>query len=207
MTSTRRWAGFVLVAILWTGCSEAGAGFFDRVPFLRNWSTKNRVDSLIITGNYAKSRLLAEVAQHKTKQPVILISPTVDDSSEVYFMPSNPEAMVVDDDKYVEFVDFLRPRRLIFLGDESYMPPRYVDALRGRYPTVVVASRDWLKNAQALSDLLEWGKLPEVYSGYLAKLEAAVAGRPVKASPAVGGGMQEPLVLPKSVVPEVTIPE
>ena len=181
----------LLVCIAQTGCVSP-------------WSKKNRVDTLMITGNYSKSRLLAELAQHETKQPIILIDPKASGTPQLFFMPSTPEAMAFDNGKYKEFVEFLQPARIVFLGDTSFVPQRYIDEVRASYPTVVINSEDWRKNAKALATVLKYKKLPKLYAGYLDKLEAAAGGKAVSAGDlATPAGPPEPALSPQLVPPAV----
>ena len=173
------WRTLFLLALL-GACLGAEGGWF-------NWVGKRRVEMLVVTGNFAKSRLLAELCQHKTKQPVLLISPEDVGRDELFFMPTAPDAMAFEASKYVEFVDFLNPIRIVFLGDTQYVPNSYIEQVRGRFPTVVLNSRDWLDNANALGALIKDKSLAMRYSTYFEKLDAAAGG------PA--GGV-EPLALP-----------
>jgi len=202
MTKAGRWQWCLGLAVGLALCTQVQAGFFDRLTFFRNWSAKNRVDTLLITGNYSKSRLLGELFQHKTKQPIILVSPTAGGATELFFLPSGPEAMAIEGDKYVEFVDFLQPKRILFLGGDSYTPSAYVDKLRDRYPTILVTSNDWQKNAEAVATLIKDRRLPKRYMDYLIQLGEFDGEPPAGVGfPAAPGGFPEPVAAPRSVVP------
>ncbi len=183
-------------------CLNVQAGLFDRLAFFRGWFSKNRVESLIVTGNYANSRLLAEVLQQETKQPILLLSLSAQGNMEFYFMPSGTEAMALDPNKYVEFVDYLQPKQVVFLGDKQYTGESYVDMLRGRYPTVRVNSEDWQKNAEALALMFKRKKLPKKYIACVIKLMMA-SGRAANtpAANALPGSSAEPMFLPRTVLP------
>jgi len=199
MARTGSWHKAFALAVGIGFCLGAEAGFLSKLAF---WSSKDRVDALVITGNYAKSRLLAELVQQKTKQPIMLISPTDQGDTELFFLPSAPEAMALPAEKYVEFVDFLKPKRLVFLGDDAYVPPAYLEMLRDSYPTVVVTSNDWQKNAEALAEMFECRKLAKDYAAYLAQLEEASLGRPEGLDDeAPAGAPKEPSPAPRSVTP------
>jgi hypothetical protein len=165
---TKRSLSCVFLAVFWFGtCAAVQAGILD-------WWRGRRVDVLMITGNYAKSRLLAELAQFRTKQPVILVSPArAGDRDELYFLPSAPEAMSIEKPKFVEFVSFLQPKRIVVLGDSSYVPTEYLDLLRDRFPVLVVAGKDWHQNAQALAKIVGNSGLPKRYLELLARIEEA----------------------------------
>lgn len=170
---------------------------------LRYWGRKNRVDSLIITGNFSRSRLLAELAQTKTKQPIILISPESQGQNQMYFMPSRPEAMAFESARYRDFISFLQPRRVVILGDARFVPQTFVEEARSLCPTVIINGADWRKNAKALGDVLRHRSLGKRYNAYLDTLEAAAGGAAVPAgSTAVPGAVPEPGTAPQ-VFPEL----
>ena len=188
----------------------AEAGFLSKLNVFKYWSGKSRVDTLMVTGNYAKSRLLAELVQSKTKQPILLIEPGTR-GEEMYFLPAAPEALAVEKAKLVEFVDFLlqpqdqqrarkhKQGRVVFIGDADFVPQEFVDTLRDRFPTFIVASDNWQNNAEALAKLFRYRKLPQHYGDLLAQLAAADAQ-----GPAPGGvtpATPEPLALPRTAVP------
>ena len=111
--------------------------------------------------------------------------------------------MAIGEERYAEFVGFLRPKRLIFLGDSSYVPQKYVDALRHRFPTMLVTSQDWQNNARTLATVFGKRKLPTEYAACLLQLGERLPNaedRRAAAAPAPGG-IAEPLVLPRSVTP------
>ena len=207
-TGQRGWQAAVAIGFAVTATVEAG--FLSKLNVFQYWSGKSRVDTLMVTGNYAKSRLLAELVQSKTKQPILLVEPGTR-GEEMYFLPAAPEALAVEKAKFVEFVDFLlqpqdqkrarrhKQGRVVFIGDTDFVPQEFVDTLRDRFPTFIVASDNWQNNAEALARLFKYKKLPQHYSDLLAQLAAADAQ-----APAAGGlspGPAEPLVLPRTAVP------
>jgi hypothetical protein len=155
----------------------AQAGWIDRINVFKKWQDRNRVNTLLITGNYGRSRVLAALAQSKRKHPILLISPEANGQDELFFMPTRPEAHPIPTSEYLKFVEFLHPQRVIVLGDESYVPRRYVDQLRqNQIPVIVVNNVDWARNAEALASIIDYKRLPKHYAGYVAKLEMAKAG-------------------------------
>lgn len=187
------WRNLVLVVLV-GACVTAHGGWFSGFG-------KRRVETLVVTGNYAKSRLLGELFQHQTKQPIVLISPEDGGREQLFFLPSVPEAMAFEAAKFAEFVDFLHPNRVVFLGDSSFVPPTYIDQVRGRYPTVVLNSRDWMDNAKALGVVIKDRGLAKRYSSYFEKLEAAAGGQAVSSDRAAAPAAAEPLAVPQLVPP------
>ena len=143
MAAARKRLELVIATVIVTACISTHAGFLDGLAFWRDWFSKNKVETLVVTGNYSKARLLAELFQHETKQPILLLSPTQGGGNELYFMPSGPEAMALESGQYVEFINFLQPRRIVFLGNARYTPETYVEQISDSYPTVVMASDNW----------------------------------------------------------------
>jgi hypothetical protein len=186
------WRNLVLVAAV-VACVTADAGWFG--------FGKRRVDTLLVTGNYAKSRLLAELFQHETRQPIVLISPEDVGRDQLYFMPTVPEAMAFESAKYVEFIDFLHPARIVFLGDPSFVPTSYIDQVRGRYPVVVLNSRDWLDNAKALGGIIRDRSLAKRYGSYFEKLDAAAGSVPASSDRYAEPAAAEPMAAPQLVPP------
>ena len=182
------WRNLILVVVAGT-CVGAQAGWFP-------WVRGRRVDTLLITGNYAKSRLLAELFQRETKQPILLISTEGVGNDQMFFLPSVPEAMALEPTKYAEWVEYLQPARIVILGDEAFVAQSYVDQVRSRFPTVVLNSRNWLDNAKALGGLIKDRTLAKRYGSYFEKLDAAASGLG-SGSPAV----DEPLALPQQAPP------
>ncbi len=182
--------------------SGANAGLWSRLTALNPWSRKNRPHTLIVTGNFGKSRVLAELVQFKTGQPILLVSPDGSGQDSLYFLPKGTDAMALGTDEFVEFVDFLQPEQVVFLGDASYVSPSYIDALGDRFPVLIVKSQDWVQNARALGSIMKCRRLPRHYSRYLLQLEAASGGRAVPSGTTAESAVVEPMldlrVLPPS---------
>ena len=197
----RMWfAGAVLaVGIMWQGEAKAGnpwTWFLSLFP-------QNRVDVLMVSGNYAKPRLLAELVQKRNSQPFLLISPTAN-GEELYLMPAGNEATVTAKEKFVELVEFMQPRQVIFLGDSDYMPAQYVELIRNRFPVTQIIGDDWNKNAQNLAQLLHLNNLSERYAELLKVLEEATSRRPLavpSSEAAILSTPAEPVSTPQLVNP------
>ena len=172
-----------------------------RFNFFRRLGERDRVETLLITGNFGRSRLLAELAQEKRKHPILMISPEAGRRDDIYFMPTRPEAFILPESEFIEYVEFLKPKRVVVLGDESYVPARYLDQLRASsVQTIVLNSKDWNKNAEALANLINYLALPRIYGGYVTKLELSLGGHYVPSgAPAVPAAA--PAAVPATVPP------
>lgn len=186
---------FLTLVFLGTGM-VAQAGWLNRVNVFKKWRSRNRIDTLLVTGNYGRSRLLAALAQHKRKHPILLISPEAGGQEELFFMPSRPEAEPIPQQEFLNFIGFLNPRRIIILGDADYVPARYVDELRrNNFSTIVLNSEDWNKNAEALAGIIDYKRLPKHYIGYVAKFELASKGPVRSDAKAAPASSPEPVVI------------
>jgi len=199
----RRQAMLALLIVSLATVSSAGMfDFFAWGPFAR-FSSKNRIDTLVITGNFARSRLLAELAQRHNKQPILLISST-DRGDEIFFLPSGPDAMPLDPARLQEFVDWAQPKRVVILGDSSYVNDSYIKMFRNHYPIVTLSGTNWMQNAMALGEIIGSKNLAKDYRQLLLELETATARR----SGGFGSDMppapllsSEPIVGPSSFAP------
>jgi hypothetical protein len=135
--------------------------WLSRMNIFARMGERDRVETLLITGNYGRSRVLAELAQEKRKHPILLISPEAGGRNDIYFMPTRPEALALPEDQFLEYVEFLKPKRVVVLGDETYVPTRFLDQLRGsNVQTIVLNSKDWNKNAEALATIIQYLAAP-----------------------------------------------
>lgn len=173
ITGFRRF-GAMTVLLLLIAQSSAEAIELRNLAFWR----ARRLDTLILTGNYAKPRLLAEQAQAQTNLPIVLVSQE-HGGDEIYYLPSKPSAMRIEPRKFLEFVDvMLRPKRIVVLGDQTYVPARYVDMFKDRYPTIVISGNDWIANAEQLGKVLRTSFLARNYQRNLMQLLEAEAHQP-----------------------------
>ena len=145
--------------------SVARAGLLDYLPSFGDDSP----DMLVITANYAKPRLLAELLQLKKDHPILLISPE-QNGDQIFYMPEYPDARLIPNDKLIDFLAVLSPKQIVILGDENYVPTSYVKTIRNRYPLVLITGEDWIKNAKALADTADYPKLVDRYREYLGQL-------------------------------------
>ncbi|MFW5893644.1 MAG: hypothetical protein ACOCUY_00720 [Verrucomicrobiota bacterium] len=160
-------------------------------PFdsIRNFFVKEHgADTLIVTGNYVRPRLLCELIQRKTKEPALLVSGN-GNSRVFYLSVDREEPLEIKKESYVEFIQLLNPRRLVVLGNSEVVPSRIVDVLNDRFPTITIAGTNWGVNAEAAANLFDYKKLPNHYSYYfrtgidsIVKPDAEQGGEPQQPS-------------------------
>ena len=138
-------------------------------PFKR--SGRIKATSFIIAGNFVESRLLAELAQYYSKQPILVISPDVDGGDQLFFMPASNNAAPAGPDEFMEIIDHVNPKRIIVLGGEKYVPPKFIDQARSKYSVITLDSDNWSKNAQTLGELLGIRKLQPLFDEFKASID------------------------------------
>ena len=138
--------------------------------------SRARVNTLMVSGNYMQPRLLCELAQYHTHQPVMVFSPA-DENGEAafYYLSPDEKAERINPSQFKEFVDYLNPRVVIFLGDDTIYPAEIIDdSLRNDYRVMIFGSSDWGKNAMMLGDHLGQGdRLYKEYVEYYGKFQSA----------------------------------
>ena len=155
-----------LVVIL--ACNTVNALTFN--PFKATGRVQNK--NLIIAANVVDVRLLADLAQYHSKQPILIISPEADGTSGLYFAPAGSKATHAEAGQFMEIVNFINPKRIIVLGGDDYVDRKFVDLARKKYPVLILDSDDWNLNAKSLGELLQIPALLKQYKEYRANIQA-----------------------------------
>ena len=144
------------------------AGFWD-------WATPYQgpdrdIITLVITGNYRNSRLLAELIQYDTNQPFILLP--YQGASGIFFCPGGVDAtaMEIEPERFAQFVSFLNPKRIIILGDERYVNAEYRRLLEYNNFSVTTYSGDWERTARDVGAFLRLPNLEKNFKATIAQL-------------------------------------
>lgn len=153
---------FFLVAALAVALPCA-AGPFE--GFRRLFTKEHGADSLIVTGNYIRPRLLAELVQKRTLDPILIVA-NGGQSRFFYISPKKERPMEVGAGSYVEFIELLNPRRVVILGNHNVVPRSITDVLQDRFPSVMITGTNWGVNAAAAANLFEYSQLRKRYSKY-----------------------------------------
>lgn len=170
---TKRIGVGLMMVVLASGNLLCASDFWNPLT----WFQPNRAELLIVTGNYARSRLLAELIQRKTGQTILLVSPIVG-GEELFTMPASSEAYVAEKKYFVDVVAALGPKKIVFLGDSDYLPAEYIEKVRNQFPIVVIAGDDWQKNAEAVATLFRLRSVPGRYQELTTAMDAALNTRP-----------------------------
>lgn len=156
------------------GAVAIGAICLSAVPARAEWKPfkvpTQEVTTLIITGNYARSRLLAELIQVETKQPILLIP--AKNHTKIYFMPpkNRGEAVEIPEKELTNFIRFIDPRQVLVLGDDNYVPYKYRRMVNQFVPVWVIYGQDWERNAESIGKLMKQTSLAGDYRRLLSKL-------------------------------------
>ena len=145
-----------------------------------------RAETLVITGNYVKSRLLAELIQFKNKQPVLLL-PTGNENETMFFLTPTAETLEVEKENYLKFINFLDPKRILFLGNELYTPSIYIEQVKDILPVWSVTNNDWEKIALSVEELLKIKHLEYDYLVLLHQLDDRGHLKPAASTDTIGG--------------------
>ena len=138
------------------------SGVFADVPWTVN-GPKRQIVTLVLTGNYKSPRLLAELIQNESRQPYILLPTRESGDTRIIFCPPKSNSLLIREEKFNDFVRFLNPRRIVVLGDDVYVQPKYVRMLDRTIPIVRIESNDWPRVADELTDLLNLSNLAGYY--------------------------------------------
>lgn len=151
-----------LVLFVFSGCSAfRGEG-------------RIRASNLLITGNYFNSRLLCELAQYKSKQPILLFSLDSVGVYQLFYLPASGKVTEVAIEDYTDMISFINPKRIIVVGDSTYVPQKYVDIARNcSYPMQEITSNSWENNAKVMGELLKQRGLVRDFLDAKGKLASA----------------------------------
>ncbi len=165
------------LAVLFVAVIAFGASAF-------SWTTlgpRRKPVTLIITANYKSPRLLADLIQTESRQPYLLLPAPESGDSRIIFCPYKKDgAMLIAEDRINEFVRWLAPRRIIVLGNETFVPRQYVDLLDKTIPVIRIEGKSWGRVAEELNYLLNLSNLGKDYRRLQQEmLEAGGIYRPI----------------------------
>ena len=187
MKNRKKIAGVFIVSIISSVILPLYAGSW-------NWTRpykmpEKNIETLIIVGNYRQPRLLAELVQNETKQPLLVIPASGEGN--VFFMPADRDdkTMEIKIEDLTDFVKFVKPNKIIVLGDKRYVPEKYLAEIDPNQTVITVSNKDWamvakttsrildlkylIKDFKAQQELLKSGKLYRPNSAYENKVSPA----------------------------------
>jgi hypothetical protein len=162
---------FVLGVIATTSIAPAKAdlidsmkhGFKQVIDFLTPYrGPKKNITTLVITSNYVKSKMLAELVQFETGQPFILLPAAGQDK--IYFVPAHgKKPMLIPEEQLSRFIKFVNPKQILVLGDKTYVSAKYLNMIDENQTLVVITNKNWNLTAKSVQKLLNLNTLAEDY--------------------------------------------
>jgi len=130
----------VSVLSLINGLLYAGAWNWQR-PFK---TPERNIETLVITGNYRQPRLIADLFQNETNQPIIVLPS--DGSDKAYFLSGNrsDKTLIIDKKDFSNFVKFCNPELILIIGDKHYTPDEFIDLINPKQTQVRIHNKYWL---------------------------------------------------------------
>jgi hypothetical protein len=179
MKNRKKIAGILIAFIISTVPVYLHAGSW-------NWTRpykmpEKNIETLILVGNYRQPRMLAELVQNETKQPILVIPASGEGN--VFFMPADRDdkTMEIKLGDLTDFIKFVKPNKIIVLGDNRYVPAKYLAEIDPSQTVITVTNKEWamvakttsrildlkylIKDFKAQQDLLKSGKLYRPNSG------------------------------------------
>lgn len=138
------------IAVAFSMISVVNAGFWD-------WSRpyqgpSKEITTLIVTGNYTKARILAELTQGETNQPILLITK---EGGSLFFMPGKGACQEVQNASFTNFVKVVNAKQVLVLGDTTYVPESYTKRMDPKQTIIRVDNKDWYKVAVTVGKILD----------------------------------------------------
>ena len=167
---------FSLSVIIFTAANYTNAGFWgDSFRWIKPFQSPNKkIHTLIVTGKYSESRLLAELIQADNRQPVLLI-PAVGDKN-IYFMPphKSSKALQVPYSELTNFVNFIGADQIIILGNANYVPDKYTEKITSNQIVWRISGDNWKKVSVSIGKFLNLTNLSSDYDELLGNLKSEV---------------------------------
>ena len=105
----------------------------------------------------------------------------------MFFLTPTDDTLEVKKDDYLKFINFLNPKRVLFIGNESFTPPEYIEPLKDRLPVWSVTNNDWQKIAFSVEELLKLKRLGYDYLVLLNQLDDQGRLKPAASTESFGG--------------------
>ena len=161
-----------LCTLLLCGATCVQAGFWRWTkPFV---GPNQKISTLIITGNYADSRMLAELIQDKNRQPILLVPAAGGDS--IFFIPpkKGSKAMKIPFAELTNFINFVGAKQILVLGNSSYVPDKYFEKISNIQTVCRIKSKNWNNVAYTLGKFLNLSNLATDYKTLQKKMKNEV---------------------------------
>lgn len=150
---------------------------------------RRQVNTIVVVANYKTPRLIADLIQAGNRQPYLLIPAAESTDRRIFFCTPDGKAASVRDDYLGQFVRYANPRRVVVIGDERYVPRRFLTLLDRRIPLIRIEGEDWQNVVNELGEMLPLSQLPRNFRKLNPQLREDRIYRPIskpapKAEPA-----------------------
>ncbi len=136
------------IVIAFSMMAVANAGWDWARPYQ---GPSKEVTTLVVSGNYTKARVLAELIQGETNQPILLITA----EGKLFFMPGKGPCLEVQDADYTNFVRVVNAKQVLILGDTRYVPESYTKRMDPKQTIIRVDNKDWFQVAVTVGKILD----------------------------------------------------
>ena len=153
---------------------------FAGANFMQSWlkpfkGPGQNISVLMVTGNYSKSRILAELVQKNNGQPMLLVPfASANSSQDIFFVPpqKSGKALRVPYTEMTNFINFVNPKMVLVIGGPNYVPDAYYKMISDNRPIVRVNGADWYKVADVIGSMLNLSNVPGDYKKLLEQLQS-----------------------------------
>ena len=138
---------------------------------------EKNVNTLIVIKNTTTARLMGDLIQAETKQPILLIP--VDSDDKIFFLPAKDQTMPIEYDDLTDFIKYLNPGKIVVIGDkQDFIPEKYLEAIDPSQTVISITNKDWNKIAATATRILNLTYLNRRFGKYMKKLESGELYRP-----------------------------
>ncbi|MCP4176765.1 MAG: hypothetical protein GY756_03280 [bacterium] len=162
----------LLCAIAFVMVSSVYAGSFWK-SWMKPFSGPDQnITTLLVTGNYSQSRMLAELIQRYSKQPILLTPAS--GGNDVYFMPpeKRSKSLQIPSSEITNFVNFVGAKQIIIIGDSQYVPEKYVKLIPSNQVVWRVTGQNWDKVAASMGKFLNLTNISSDYKELQSELKS-----------------------------------
>ena len=132
------------------------------------------IETLIISGNYRQPRIIAELIQNETHQPIIVLP--VNDGGKAYFLTGDRSdtTMTIEKKDFSNFVKFSNPDTILVIGGKHYIPEDYLELINPKQTIVRISNSYWLEVAKKIQNFFN---LTYLVRDYKQQIELINSGR------------------------------
>ena len=153
MKNIGKWfVGMLVVASAMCWGTTSYAGYWDwSQPYT---APSKNIETLVITANYVRPRMLADLIQREIKQPYILLPARGD--TKIFFCPARgKQSLEIAELELSKFIKFLNPRQIIVLGDTRYVSDKFIRMIDPRQTVWIVSNTNWQLASESIAKFLD----------------------------------------------------